>query len=151
MTFSSRHVNRSMSGNIYKNKVMHILTVQSQVTLNKGPGVSVKGMSQQPQRNIPEACVPFTHITLPSIRSWHNSPKPEFPQQPSLGSGYRLTCRAVRKVTPPVLPIPIQAHTLLRSWGDGSHLSSVLRDPKVFVFHGFTADVSWPVVTKSVL
>lgn len=149
MTFSSQHVNRSNEWDIYKNKVMHILTLQSQVTLNKGPGVSVKGMSQQPQRNIPEACVPFTHITLPSIRSWHNSPKPEFPQQPSLGSGYRLTCRAVRKVTPPVRPIQIQAHTLLWSWGDGSHLSLVLRDPKVFVFDGSTADVTWPVVTKS--
>lgn len=98
---------------IYKNKVICILTLQSQDTLNKGPGVSVKRMSKHPQRNIPEACIPFTHITLPIIRSRHNSPMPEFPQQPSLGSGYRLTCRAVQKVTPPVLPIQIQARPLL--------------------------------------
>lgn len=82
---------------IYKNKVMCILTLQSQETLNKGPGVSVKRMSQHPQRNIPEACIPFTHITLPIIRPRHNSPMPEFPQQPSLGSGYRLTCRGSAK------------------------------------------------------
>lgn len=129
MTFSSQHVTRSMS-RIFTRMKSCVLPLQPQDTLNKGSVVSVKGMSQQPHRNIPEACVLFTHITLPSITAWHNSPKPEFTQS-SLGSGYRLTCRAAQKINP-ACSSQTQAQTLLPIvTGDRSHLSSLLRDPNV--------------------